>query len=50
MSNYDQGYYDATNSQPSCPPFGDTARNEYNDGYMAGTFDLLAQFFEESTQ
>jgi hypothetical protein len=50
MSNYEQGYQDATNNQPSCPPFGGAPAIDYKDGYMRGTFDKLQQFFAELAQ
>jgi len=49
MSNYELGYQHGKASMPSEPPFGDTARAEYNDGYMAAVFEILEQTLEELT-
>ena len=43
MSAYEQGYQDSINGKPANPPFGDTAREDYKDGYC---FAALKQLWE----
>jgi hypothetical protein len=41
MTAYEQGYQDAMQGLECSPPFGDSARYEYKDGYMTAVFDQL---------
>lgn len=41
MTAYEQGYQDAMQGLECAPPFGDTARTEYKDGYLTAVFDQL---------
>ena len=43
MTPYEQGYQDSIDGKPANPPFGDTAREDYKDGYC---FAALKQLFE----
>ena len=41
MTAYDQGYQDAMQGLECSPPFGDSARYEYKNGYMTAVLDQL---------
>lgn len=43
MTAYEQGYQDCIDGKPANPPFGDSARQDYKDGY---TYAALKQLFE----